>query len=74
MSAKSRISPFVTYALLTIGIAAVGIASWYIQRSLGQDGHKDGGPMPKFEWKSQVLGYASAALYLGSRVPQIAHN
>lgn len=26
------------------------------------------------EWKSQLLGWSSAVLYLGSRVPQIAHN
>jgi hypothetical protein len=28
----------------------------------------------ELEWKSQTLGYASAVLYLGSRIPQIAHN
>ncbi|GHJ87953.1 hypothetical protein NliqN6_4355 [Naganishia liquefaciens] len=27
-----------------------------------------------WEWKSQVLGYSSMALYIGSRIPQIAHN
>jgi len=71
---KTKMSPYVAYPLLTVVIAAVGIASWYIQRSLGQGEQRAGGPMPKLEWKSQVLGYISAALYLGSRVPQIAHN
>ena len=28
----------------------------------------------QLEWKSQFLGWTSAVLYLGSRVPQIAHN
>ncbi|KAH8082272.1 PQ loop repeat-domain-containing protein [Filobasidium floriforme] len=72
-TSKAKVSPYITYPLLTIGIAVVGIASWYIQRSLGQGGQRDGG-LPKLEWKSQVLGYISAALYLGSRIPQIAHN
>ncbi|KDN45345.1 hypothetical protein RSAG8_04932, partial [Rhizoctonia solani AG-8 WAC10335] len=26
------------------------------------------------EWRSQVLGYASAILYIGSRIPQILKN
>jgi hypothetical protein len=34
-------------------------------------------PLPdkvELEWRSQVLGWSSAVLYLGSRVPQIVHN
>ena len=32
------------------------------------------GEKVELEWRSQVLGWSSAVLYLGSRVPQIAHN
>lgn len=31
-------------------------------------------PVEIIEWKSQVLGYISAACYLGSRIPQIIKN
>jgi hypothetical protein len=62
------------YPFLTVVITGAGFAAWYIQKTLGGGKHGNGGVEPKFEWKSQLLGYLSAALYLGSRVPQIAHN
>ncbi|KAJ9093590.1 hypothetical protein QFC20_007100 [Naganishia adeliensis] len=37
-------------------------------------GVPDGIEKTAWEWKSQVLGYSSMLLYIGSRVPQIAHN
>ncbi|KAL7424633.1 putative vacuolar membrane transporter for cationic amino acids [Cryptotrichosporon argae] len=74
---KPVLPAYVLYPLLTLFVIAVGVVSWLagphddvgVPEAPGGDG--DG---VELEWKSQVLGYASAALYLGSRIPQIAHN
>jgi hypothetical protein len=80
---KPSIPYYIMYPLLSVFIVAVGFSAWYVQGLNGKSGHGNGGPIPEketpnrpmqLEWKSQALGYASAALYLGSRVPQIAHN
>lgn len=71
---KKTIPSSLTYPFLTLVITGAGFAAWYLQKTLGDGKHGNGGVEPKFEWKSQLLGYLSAALYLGSRVPQIAHN
>lgn len=71
---KKTIPSSLTYPFLTLAITGAGFAAWYLQKTLGDGKHGNGGVEPKFEWKSQLLGYLSAALYLGSRVPQIAHN
>jgi hypothetical protein len=73
-SSKKTIPSSLTYPFLTLVITGAGFAAWYLQKTLGAGKHGNGGIEPKFEWKSQLLGYLSAALYLGSRVPQIAHN
>jgi hypothetical protein len=71
---KRSLSPMLTYPLITIAIIATGLVCWFIQKAVENTQPDHGTLNPKFEWKSQFLGYLSAALYLGSRVPQIAHN
>lgn len=79
---KPGLPASITYPLLTIGILAFGFIAWHVQRVAGHPNRGNGGPVHKepkedtvtLEWISQSLGYASAALYLGSRIPQIVHN
>ncbi|KIM30059.1 hypothetical protein M408DRAFT_100577 [Serendipita vermifera MAFF 305830] len=52
-------------------VTLAGLAAWWIA------GHKeagDDGSVEVFNWTSQALGWASAAMYIGSRIPQIAKN
>ncbi|CAE6533103.1 unnamed protein product [Rhizoctonia solani] len=65
------------YALLYGFVIGTGVAAWAINRFMhSRHGSK---PVPPredevVEWRSQVLGYASAILYIGSRIPQILKN
>ncbi|CAI4263082.1 ASN_HP2_G0003170.mRNA.1.CDS.1 [Saccharomyces cerevisiae] len=62
--------------LIVSGVLIAGILSWYISYCSGLD---NGIPKkkPAFEQinlPAQILGYLSAILYLGSRIPQIVLN
>ncbi|KAF8310274.1 PQ-loop-domain-containing protein [Clavulina sp. PMI_390] len=66
----------VEYALLWAFVVAFGIGAYVYDRyhshhSSPPDG-ENGGDV--FEWRSQLMGWLSAALYLGSRIPQIKKN
>ncbi|KAI5451508.1 putative vacuolar membrane transporter [Naganishia albida] len=67
---------WIHYPLLLLFVSSVGVAAWYIQARTNHPngGVPDGVGKTAWEWKSQVLGYSSMLLYIGSRVPQIAHN
>lgn len=82
---KPLVPPALLYPLMLSFVAAVGVGAWLFQRhtrSSGAGGHQPELPKGRIpeghevelEFWSQLLGYASAALYIGSRVPQIAHN
>lgn len=78
---KPLLPPYLLYPLLVVFVCGVGILAWWAQELIGQRNQGSGGPIERkpsreveLEWRSQMLGYASAGLYLGSRVPQIAHN
>jgi hypothetical protein len=72
------------YPLLITFVLLAGAAAWYLEIQAtpdvsiperpgpGQGGHQH--DEVEFEWKSQVLGWSSAVLYFGSRIPQIIHN
>ncbi|KAK4686259.1 solute carrier family 66 (lysosomal lysine-arginine transporter), member 1, partial [Tremellales sp. Uapishka_1] len=72
---KPFLPPYLEYPLLMLLVLFTGWCTWYLSPDEvavpEQPGQGDG---VNLEWKSQVLGYASALLYIGSRVPQIAHN
>ncbi|ORX35968.1 PQ loop repeat-domain-containing protein [Kockovaella imperatae] len=77
---KPFLPPYIEYPLLLLFVLGAGFGAWYVtDRSNGRTSMPDkpgpakGGEVT-LEWKSQVLGWASACLYLGSRLPQIAHN
>ncbi|KZT73912.1 PQ-loop-domain-containing protein [Daedalea quercina L-15889] len=73
-SAKPAIyKVFTKYAGALCFVFVVGIAAW------AMDEHTHRGQTPPkrdevIEWRSQILGWISAAMFLGARVPQIVKN
>ncbi|KZV73803.1 PQ-loop-domain-containing protein [Peniophora sp. CONT] len=57
-------------------VVAVGVAAWAVSTKMdtGDDVPPTKGAEEVIEWRSQVMGWISAVLYLGSRVPQILKN
>jgi len=54
-------------------LVVAGIVAWAISKKV--QGIDDEGRAEEIvEWKSQMMGYASAMLYVGSRIPQILKN
>ncbi|CUA68785.1 putative vacuolar amino acid transporter YPQ1 [Rhizoctonia solani] len=65
------------YALLFGFVIGTGVVAWAINRFAHSKNGSE--PLPPrddevLEWRSQLLGYASAILYIGSRIPQILKN
>ncbi|KAE8401124.1 PQ loop repeat-domain-containing protein [Aspergillus pseudonomiae] len=56
-------------------VCAAGVLGWYVSpgSSKGEDRQDDSGSL-SFDTLGQVFGYLCAALYLGSRLPQILLN
>ncbi|KAI0366909.1 PQ-loop-domain-containing protein [Pilatotrama ljubarskyi] len=70
---KSMSKDTLKFVVALLFVFGVGLGAWAVDR------HIHGGmprPRPKevIEWRSQVLGWISAALFLGARVPQIVKN
>jgi len=59
------------YVGMVLCLIVAGVVAWTINEKV--QGVNDGEPWPEeiLEWKSQLMGYASAMLYIGSRIPQI---
>lgn len=77
---RAILAPWLEYPLLLLFVCAAGVIAWSLS-PVAETYPEPGDGLPSspadgevFEWKSQTLGWISAALYLGSRVPQIAHN
>ncbi|KZT11911.1 PQ-loop-domain-containing protein [Laetiporus sulphureus 93-53] len=64
---------FVKYAGALFFVFAVGGAAWAVDSYIHK-GRSRSKPEELVEWRSQVLGWISAVMYLGARVPQIAKN
>lgn len=74
---KPLLPPVLEYPLLLTFVLGAGAFAWFLSdRSddVGIPEEPGKGGNVELEWKSQTLGYISAVLYLGSRIPQIAHN
>ncbi|KIY71245.1 PQ-loop-domain-containing protein [Cylindrobasidium torrendii FP15055 ss-10] len=78
-------TPIRTIILRYVGavlfICFVGIFAWGISSTAGSDGGDEAEDSPqdekmstKLKWTVQILGWSSALLYLGARIPQIAKN
>lgn len=74
----TRRRQIIEMALLWAFVVAFGVGAFLYDRNHARrpspqpDVPVDTGDI--FEWKSQVLGWFSAALYLGSRIPQISES
>jgi len=66
----------VKYSLLALFVVCFGFGAYFYGHFSGSNPHQDDLPISRdvFEWRSQLMGWASAVLYLGSRIPQIAKN
>lgn len=60
---------WLSYPLMLLFVFGAGYAAFKLS-----DDKPDVDVPTKIEWRSQLLGYTSAVLYMSSRVPQIAHN
>ncbi|EIW59688.1 PQ-loop-domain-containing protein [Trametes versicolor FP-101664 SS1] len=61
------------FASALLFVFAVGVAAWAVDKHVHRDSPRSK-PEEVIEWRSQVLGWISAALFLGARVPQIVKN
>ncbi|KAI0770483.1 PQ-loop-domain-containing protein [Fomes fomentarius] len=61
------------FATALVFVFGVGVAAWAIDRHVYKNRPRSK-PVEVIEWRSQVLGWLSAALFLGSRIPQIVKN
>ncbi|KAH9841444.1 PQ-loop-domain-containing protein [Rhodofomes roseus] len=64
---------FTKYAGALCFVFVVGIAAWAMDERI----HRGQAPPKRdeiVEWRSQILGWISAAMFLGARVPQIVKN
>jgi len=61
------------YATALLFVFATGVAAWALDQRMHRGADR---PQPGevFEWKSQILGWASAVLFLSARIPQILKN
>ncbi|KAK0464460.1 PQ loop repeat-domain-containing protein [Desarmillaria tabescens] len=61
------------YAGAVVFIFATGILAWWISGGAEEDEEPRDIPT-HIKWTVQILGWTSAVLYLGARIPQIAKN
>ncbi|KAF8341487.1 PQ-loop-domain-containing protein [Cantharellus anzutake] len=65
----------VKYSLLALFVVCFGVLGYLRDRHPSNNTpHNDIPQDHIFEWRSQLMGWASAILYLGARIPQIAKN
>jgi uncharacterized protein with PQ loop repeat len=71
---KSTLKEVLKYALTLGFVCAAGVVAWAVSEQVkDSDAGKDE-PEQVLEWRSQVLGWLSAILFLGARIPQILKN
>jgi len=64
---------FIRYVTALLFVFATGVAAWALDNAAHGGQHRER-PEEVFEWKSQVLGWTSAILFLSARIPQILKN
>ena len=68
-------SIFIKYILPILFVILAGVAGYYVSGSEGgSDGGKETVPDAEISIGPQIVGYVSALLYLGARIPQIIQN
>ncbi|QLG74995.1 hypothetical protein HG535_0H03220 [Zygotorulaspora mrakii] len=74
-SPEVRAKRYLSDSVVVCVVVLSGFFSWYISYCNNPNPTKDGSsPEVEINWLAQIFGYASAVLYLGSRVPQILLN
>ncbi|KDQ62298.1 hypothetical protein JAAARDRAFT_30194 [Jaapia argillacea MUCL 33604] len=74
-STSSMKKEFLKHAGSVLFVFITGVTAWWISGYFLKDSPPSDSPDDNsLEWKSQVLGYSSAVLYLGARIPQIFKN
>ncbi|GAA5918716.1 hypothetical protein JCM1841_006257 [Sporobolomyces salmonicolor] len=68
--ALQRAKDVLEYTAGFVLVAVVGVVAWFASRDVGRDGRRE----EVWDTRAQVVGWVSAFLYLGSRVPQLALN
>jgi len=64
---------FIKYGVLVLFVLMTGAAAWAVDQHLHK-GQPRTRPEEVVEWRSQLLGWISAVMFLGARVPQILKN
>ncbi|KAI0087823.1 PQ-loop-domain-containing protein [Irpex rosettiformis] len=72
-TSKSIWREFVVWGGALAFVLGTGAISWALDQYVHRNQPREP-PKEVFEWKSQVLGWISAILYLGARIPQILKN
>ncbi|KAJ7819400.1 PQ loop repeat-domain-containing protein [Mycena olivaceomarginata] len=62
------------YTAALIFVFTTGVLAWWISRNSEKTEEPPKQPTATVDWTVQILGWSSAVLYLGSRIPQIAKN
>ncbi|KAF8158868.1 hypothetical protein K438DRAFT_1909956 [Mycena galopus ATCC 62051] len=62
------------YTAALIFVFATGVLAWWISRNTEKTEEPSKPPSAAVQWTVQILGWTSAVLYLGSRIPQIMKN
>ncbi|KAJ7134702.1 PQ loop repeat-domain-containing protein [Mycena epipterygia] len=62
------------YVGALIFVTGTGVLAWWISKNAEKTEEPPKHPTAAVQWTIQILGWTSAVLYLGARVPQIAKN
>ncbi|KAJ7610683.1 hypothetical protein B0H17DRAFT_1118018 [Mycena rosella] len=76
-TSQSKVSAVVVilrYAGALVFVIITGILAWWISSNTDKTEAPPKHPSATIRWTVQILGWSSAVLYLGSRLPQIAKN
>ncbi|GAA5934316.1 PQ-loop repeat-containing protein [Sporobolomyces koalae] len=68
--ALQRAKDLLEYTIGFVLVVGVGIIAWFAGKHVGKDGRTE----EVWDTSAQVVGWISAFLYLGSRLPQLALN
>ncbi|TCD65269.1 hypothetical protein EIP91_002934 [Steccherinum ochraceum] len=69
----SLLSQFIRYSAAVLFVLMTGVAAWAVDQHIHR-GEPRTQPEEVVEWRSQLLGWISAVMFLGARVPQILRN
>lgn len=70
---QSMARQYLTYMAAMLFVLGTGVIAWAVDEHMHK-GKPRSKPEEIAEWKSQVLGWTSAVMFLGARVPQIMKN